>query len=483
MRFLTPSSLERKTRSRGGSSFVALIVGLAIIVVALSGSLASAKHPDVLFIAVDDMNDWISLLDPESPMQTPNLERLAARGMLFTKAYCASPACNPSRVATITGIRPSTSGVYGNKSDWRGAMPDRLTIFQQFREAGYYVAGAGKIFHHHLNGAFHDDASFDSFVPMREQLYPDQKLNGAPDYGSPNTDWGVWPPRDEDSIDFTTVEATKQFLKEAPTDQPLFLACGIYKPHSPFFAPAEWHEEVPLPEQLEDDWNDLPEGAHTLMEKPMWFWKGMMELEEKRPGSYQDFINAYAACCRYADAKIGEVLDALEQRPESEDTIIVLWSDHGFHLGEKDHIEKFALWERANRIPFLVVAPGVTEPGTVCDRPVDLSVLYPTLLELAALPSDDKCDGVSIVPLLKDPGASWDRPAVMTYLKDNHAVRSDRWRYIRYADGTEELYDHRNDPKEWRNLASDPAHTQVIKQHRQWLPSVNAPEVKRLRQP
>ena len=456
---------------------------LAILLLTFALTLQAAERPDVLFIAVDDMNDWISLLDPESPIQTPNLERLAAKGMSFTKAYSASPACNPSRVATITGIRPSSSGVYGNASDWRGALPERLTIFQQFRGAGYFVAGAGKIFHHHLDGAFHDDASFEEFVPMRKQLYPEEKLNGVPEYGSPNTDWGVWPPTEEESVDFATVEATKRLLREAPVDRPLFLACGVFKPHSPFFAPAEWQENIPLPERLEDDRDDLPEGARTLMKKPAWFWKGMMELEEKRPGSYQNFVNSYAACCRYADSKIGEVLDALEASPRAAHTIIVLWSDHGFHLGEKDHIEKFALWEKANRIPFLVVAPGITQPRATCDRPVDLSALYPTLLELAGLPADPRCDGVSLVPLLEDPDAEWEHPAVMTYLRNNHAIRSDRWRYIRYADGSEELYDHESDPNEWDNLANKAALSDILAEHRTWLPQVNVPEVPRLRKP
>ncbi|MEM7602341.1 MAG: sulfatase [Verrucomicrobiota bacterium] len=445
--------------------------------------LAAHERPDVLFIAVDDLNDWISLLDPDSPIKTPNLERLAARGMSFTKAYCASPACNPSRVATITGIRPSTSGVYGNKSNWRKALPDRLTIFQQFREAGYYVAGAGKIFHHHLDGAFHDKASFEKFVPMREQLYPDEKLNRAEEYGSSNTDWGIWPPNEKDSIDFYTIEATKQLLREAPADRPLFLACGIYKPHSPFFAPAEWHDDVPAPNRLEDDWSDLPEGARTLMQKPSWFWKGMMELEEQLPGSYRKFINAYAACCRYADAKVGELLDVIDASGRAERTIIALWSDHGFHLGEKNHIEKFALWEKASRVPFIVVAPGVTEPGSVCDRPVDLSSLYPTLLELANLPPDDQGDGKSLAPLLEDPQASWEIPAVMTYLENNHAIRSDHWRYIQYADGTKELYDHRTDPHEWENLALDLEYSEVIEFHQHWLPSFNAKPVGHLRKP
>lgn len=455
-----------------------------ILLLVLAGSVRAADKPNVLFIAVDDMNDWISLLDPDSPIKTPNLERLASRGMLFTRAYCASAACNPSRVATATGIRPTTSGVYGNKSDWRKAMPDRKTIFQRFRDAGYFVTGTGKIFHHHLDGAFHDDASFESFEPMREQLYPKEKLNRSPGYGSPNTDWGVWPPKEEESIDYHTVEAAIERIENASDDRPQFLACGIFKPHSPFFAPEAYHEgfeEIPLPVRKADDWSDLPSGAVELMTKKKWFWKGMMEVEAEFPGSYREFIRSYAACCRFADASIGRVLDALDKSPRGAETIIVLWSDHGFHLGEKDHIEKFALWEKTNHIPFIVVAPGVTEAGGVCEVPVDLTCVYPTLLELCGIEPDPKCDGKSIVPLLRDPAAEWETPALMTYGRGNHAVRSKRWRYIRYADGTEELYDHTVDPNEWNNLAGESEMRAVIEEHRQWLPKSEAKKVSDLK--
>ncbi len=433
--------------------------------------------PDVLFIVVDDMNDWISLLDPASPIKTPNLERLAKRGMLFTKAYCSSPACNPSRSATLTGLRPTTTGVYGNKSDWRRASPDRLTIMQRFREAEYLVKGAGKIFHHHLNGAFHDEASFDDFQPMSPQNMPMQKLNGAPNYGSGNTDWGAWPTNEADTIDFKTADYCINALVNPPSDQPLFLACGIFKPHSPFFAPEKYHEphaHIDLPTRLNDDGNDLPAGARQLTRSKQWFWKGMQNLDGRIPGSYHNFIRAYAACCAFADAQIGRVLDALDAAPRRDNTIVVLWSDHGFHLGEKDHIEKFALWEKANHIPFIVVAPDVSEPGSRCDTPVDLSAIYPTLLELCKLPADSECDGTSLVPLLRNPKTIWNRPALMTYGRGNHAVRSQRWRYIHYADGSEELYDHDNDPNEWTNLASKPEHAAVIAKHRLWLPEDEA---------
>ncbi len=457
-----------------------------VFLVALLASFANAqaKQSDVLFIAIDDMNDWISLLDPESPIVTPNLERLAKRGTLFTRAYCISAACNPSRVATLTGLRPTTSGVYGNSSDWRKALPDRKTIMQRFQDAGYSVKGAGKIFHHKPKGVFHDDASFHDFQPTAPQNMPPKKLNNANDYGSRNTDWGVWPEDERNTIDFKTADYCIEALKNPPDDKPLFLACGIYKPHSPFFAPAKYHlgaEEIAPPPRLSDDWKDLPAGARALMKNKKWFWDGMMKVDRRLPGSFTAFVRSYAACCAFADAQIGRVLDALDTSPRKDNTIIILWSDHGFHLGEKQHIEKFALWEKSNHIPFIVVAPGVTKPGTRCGKPVDLSVFYPTLLELCGLAADKKCDGRSIVPLLKNPDAEWNEPALMTYGRGNHSVRSERWRYIRYADGTEELYDHESDPHEWVNLADSSKHASVIADHRKWLPKKEANTVSNMR--
>jgi len=448
--------------------------------VCLSSLQAEEKRPDVLFIVVDDMNDWISLLDSQAPIRTPHLERLAGRGMLFTRAYCISAACNPSRVATLTGLRPGTSGVYGNKSDWRKAVPDRPTLMQRFMAGGYQVRGAGKIFHHHLDGAFHDEASFGDFQPMAPQNMPPAKLNRSPEYGSPNTDWGAWPADEKDTIDHRTVDYCIRALEEKDRSKPLFLACGIFKPHSPFFAPPAYHEslgDIPLPARKADDWKDLPAGAMELMRKKKWFWEGMMKVEAKYPGSYQAFIDAYAACCAFADAQVGRLLDALDRSGRADNTVIVLWSDHGFHLGEKDHIEKFALWEKTNHIPFIVVAPGVTEPGGICDVPVDLTVLYPTLLELTCLPADDDADGSSVVKLLRNPKAAWDVPAVMTYGRGNHSVRDQRWRYIRYADGTEELYDHKVDPDEWTNLAGDERHRPLMKKLGRLLPGEGAKPV------
>ncbi len=447
----------------------------------------AASRPDVLMIIVDDLNDWISLLDSQAPIPTPNLERLAGRGMHFSRAYCVSAACNPSRVATLTGLRPSSSGVYGNRSDWRRALPNRPTLMQRFRSAGYLVRGAGKVFHHHMAGAFHDPASFEDFQPMRAQWYPDAKLNQAPEYGSRNTDWGAWPPQEDATIDAHTLAYCQEALRSPPPDRPQFLVCGLFKPHSPFFAPAVYHEafaNLTLPLRREDDWADLPRGALELMRGKQWFWRGMMGVDDRRPGSYLEFVKAYAACASFADTLVGRLLDTLETTQRGRETIVVLWSDHGFHLGEKEHIEKFALWEKSNRIPFVVVAPGTTKSGSRCDVPVDLSVLYPTLLELAGLDADPECDGRSIVSLLAGEAADVETPpALMTYQRGNHAVRSARWRYIRYRDGTEELYDHRADPHEWDNQAKDPRWESVKAAHRRWLPQNEAAPVPDKRKP
>src|SRR5699024_1647260 len=224
---------------------------------------AQQSRPNILFIAIDDMNDWTTLFNDENPIQTPNLEKLAERGAFFTHAYAASPACNPSRVAVMTGLRPHNTGVYGNNSDWRRALPEAQTIQQYFMENGYYVGGAGKVFHHGQDWAFHDNTSFHEFLLMQmNKPYPPDKLNGLEWYGSRNTDWGRWPERIEETVDYKTTEYAIDFLQREH-DQPFFLNVGIYKPHSPFFVPEAFFEKDPLEEITmpllkQNDWQDLP---------------------------------------------------------------------------------------------------------------------------------------------------------------------------------------------------------------------------------
>lgn len=444
---------------------------------------------NVLFIAIDDLNDWIQLLDPGAPIKTPNINRLAERGILFTKAYCASAACNPSRTAVMTGLRPTTSGVYGNKTDWRKALPNAVTLPQHFMSHGYRAEGAGKIFHHHYGSAFHDKASFDDFLMMPDPPdapMPEKKLNGLAKYGSRNTDWGPWPADEVGAIDVRTANYVIKSLQKKH-DKPFFLAAGIFRPHMPFFAPQKYfkiypHEKITMPKTFERDLDDLPSGAKTLLEPKKWFFSELMEIEKSSPGTWEEAVRSYQASATFADAQVGRILDALDKSDYTDNTIIVLWSDHGYHLGEKEHWEKFALWEKANHVPFIIVAPGITRPGSLCKRSVSLIDIYPTLIELCRLKPISELDGISLIPLLKNPNVKWNRPALMTYMQGNHAVRDDRWRYIRYADGTEELYDHQKDPYEWHNVAANPKNTKTIDRLKQWLPNKEAspaPNMKR----
>lgn len=457
----------------------------------LSTAGISNDKPNILFITIDDMNDWTTVFDKSNPIKTPNLEKLANRGAFFTKAYCSSPACNPSRASVMTGTRPHKTGIYGNGSDWRGTLPNIPTVQKYFKDNGYFVCGSGKVFHHHRDWAFHDNASFHDYKMMSiNEPYPDKKLNGFDWMGSRNTDWGIWPDNIEKTPDFRTAEYAINILKKEH-DQPFFLNVGIYKPHSPFFAPQEFFDKYPItnlkmPVIKENDTDDLPSGADFFFEltskgtgSGRGLWNALVKAQKENPNAYYEFVQAYQACASFADAMVGKIIDALDKSPYSDNTIIILWSDHGFHLGEKEHIEKFALWEKTTHIPFIIIAPGHTQPGTYIDKPVDMTTIYPTLSELCGLDIPKHTHGFSLVPLLKDETVDIP-PAVMTYMKGNHAVRTERWRYIQYADGTEELYDHENDPNEWYNVALKNENQAIIEELKKFVPKENAEQVKNL---
>lgn len=431
--------------------------------------------PNVLFIAVDDLNDWV--LDDDSPLKMPSFRRLARRGALFRRAYTASPACNPSRVALLTGLSPATTGVYGNRSDWKRAVPDAVTLPRYFMNHGYRVEGAGKIFHHHDNSAFHDDESFHRFEKMQLDPMPPRKFNAIHAVRSPNFDWGQWPLDESETPDARSVDFGIEFLSRS-SDRPFFLAIGLFRPHMPFHAPPKYFSAYPegrvaMPDVVEDDVADIPSGGLALLKQKEHFMGAILDAERKAPGTWAEAVRSYQASCTFADHQLGRLLDSLARSEHARTTIVVLWSDHGYHLGEKNHWEKFALWEKTTRIPLVIVAPGTTVPGTVVESPVSLIDLYPTLIDLAALPANPRLEGESLVPLLSD--GERDRTVTMTYQRGNHAVRSMRWRYIRYADGTEELYDHSSDRDEVRNLAADASYAKVISNLRRALPPRDAP--------
>lgn len=435
---------------------------------------AAASKPNVLFIAIDDLNDWIGCLGGHPDVKTPNIDRLASRGMLFTKAYCAAPVCNPSRASLMTGIRPSTSGVYENKQPMRQApvLKDAVTMPQHFMANGYRVVGGGKIYH----GSFPDAASWQEYFPSQEKNQPPNPLpEKRPVNGLPKTahfDWGPVSVPESEMGDFKTVDWVTQELNRKH-DKPFFLACGIYRPHLPWYVPQKYFDMYPadkvtLPSVKNDDLDDIPPAGKRLAIRSG-DHKKVIEF-----GQWRKAVQGYLASITFADSCVGRVLDALDKSSHASNTVVVLWSDHGWSLGEKLHWRKFALWEEATRNVLIVSAPGITKAGAKCARTVDSMHIYPTMIELCGLPAKKELEGKSFVSLLKNPSAKWDLPAITTYERNNHSVRSERWRYIRYHDGGEELYDHSNDELEWNNLAGKPEFAKVKEEHARWLPKINA---------
>jgi len=450
--------------------FIATTLGSAASLA--SGCFAAPAHdhrPNVLFIAIDDLNDWTGCLGGHPDVKTPNIDRLAARGVLFTHAYCSAPACNPSRASLLTGILPSTSGVYLNPQPWRPVMPKAVTLQQHFMAHGYHVVGAGKVFH----GRYNDPASWHDYLPKGgDPLPPNRPCNGIK--GTAHFDWGPLDVADKDMNDYKMVSYGVEYLGKRH-DRPFFLAVGIFKPHLPWYVPRKYFEMYPperihLPEVNDHDLDDVPPLGRR-MARPEGDHRKVVEHHQWRRA-----VQGYLASISFCDAMVGRLLDAFLASRYADNTIVVLWGDHGWHLGEKLHWRKFALWEEATHAPLLFAAPGVTPAGARCDRTVSFIDIYPTLIELCGLSPRKELEGVSLVPLLKDPKAPWDRPALTTYGRNNHTIRSERWRYIRYRDGSEELYDHTKDPLEWTNLATRPQYARVKAELARWLPKTNAPD-------
>ena len=441
---------------------------------------APEPRRNLLFIAIDDLNDWIGCLNGHPGVMTPNLDRLARRGTLFTSAHCAAPVCNPSRTALMYGKRPSTSGVYTNTQPHRRSpvLENAVTLPMHFMENGYRAIGGGKIFHE----AYPDPRSWNDYFPSQTRSKPHdpqparKPLNGMP--GTANFDWGGIPNPEQEMGDYKVVDwASGELLKSQ--DKPFFLACGIWKPHLPWYIPQKYIDMYPLdkimlPVVKDDDLDDIPPIGRRMA-----ITNSRDHERVKKYKQWETAVRCYLAAITFADAQVGRVLDALDAGPHAKSTNIVLWSDHGWHLGEKLHWRKFSLWERSTRNVLMVSAPGLTKPGSRCDSTVSLLDVYPTLTEMFGLASREGLEGRSLMPLLKNHSASWDHPAITTYLRGNHAVRDAHWRYIRYHDGTEELYDRDKDPNEWTNIAAQPSGQKVKQRLARYLPPTDAPDVPR----
>lgn len=432
---------------------------------------------NIVYIAVDDMNRWIGAMGGQG--KTPNIDRLAAQGMLFTNAHTVVPACNPSRVAIMTGLRPETTGQYTNKGNFREkpGNANRLTMPQYLRQNGYEAVAAGKIYHQPRGKAkeanpLSDAISWDyqnknNVGTGGHDLYLDEYdqakwLEGAmrkegagktgASYISKFGVWGVTPETKEETADWKNAVFTADYLSETH-DKPFFMACGIFRPHSPQLAPQEFFDMYPLDSVKV---HDLPE--NDMLDIPKHIRKNFSSEfvgHVKAKNQLQKAVQGYLASISFADACIGKILDGLENGPNKDNTVVVLWTDHGWQLGHKDRWEKFSLWDIATNTPLIINHPKKKNAGKRIDQPVSLLDLYPTMMDFVGIDKPLDLEGVSLAPFIKDDSYQREEPAIITYGKGNQSIRKHSYNYIEYANGTAELYDHQRDSMEYTNLISE----------------------------
>jgi len=449
-------------------------------------SHAEETKLNVLFIAVDDLNDWVGKLGGHPQAKTPNIDLLSSRGLLFTKAYCSAPSCNASRSSLLMGLRPSTTGIYINSHDWRQAstLKNAVTLPRHFKDNGYLTMGAGKLFHAHtffdqknLEG-YPDPDAWAAYFPSKIKQMPTEvvpevwPVNSSKKFYRGHFDWAPLQISNREMADAKVVSwASKQLAKTHK--KPIFLSVGIYRPHVPWYVPKPYFDRFPidkiqLPKHLADDLADVPIAGQAMAKRKWHKW-----ISDNN--QWKKAVQGYLASLAFADDMVGSLIKALDKGPLSKNTLIILWGDHGYHLGEKESWEKFSLWEDTTRVPLIIVDPRRPKPGTLCESPVSLLDLYPTLIELCGLKlPPQKLEGRSLVNSLIKPMEKTGRAIITTQGRGNHAVRSSRYRYIRYADGSEELYDHKTDSHEWNNLSDDPSLFKVKSELMNYLPKFNA---------
>ena len=494
------SILSKLNLCFGACVTLAMWVGSAA---AQDSSAEALQRPNVLFIAVDDLNDWEGQLGGHPLAQTPHMDRLFGEGVLFTNAHCSQAVCNASRNSLLSGLHPSSSGWYGStkimRASYSDVMGDHKMLPQHFRDSGYYTLTAGKIFHQ--GASDYSDRTKDFW----DETAPKYKVKGelrdrGDGYGG--TMFYPFPKKGSQISRFYGKDADGNALCGGPLDRedmpggkmfdeqiadwaveklsdeyekPFFMAVGFVRPHVPFTAPRKYFDlydpqDIRRPNLPNDEMSDVP-----LMGKSIAYGRidvgdhgAVLEVGDKY---WEELIHSYLACVSFVDAQIGKVIDALEKSRFKNDTIIVLWSDHGQHLGEKHHWRKQSLWEEATRVPLFIKVPGLKSAGQRSDHTVSLLDVYPTLVELCQLPEAPRLEGQSLCPLLENPADPSRRsPVLSSWYYGNFAVRSDRWRYIRYRDGSEELYDHESDPREHKNLANDERYRAIMSDHRKWIP-------------
>ncbi len=464
-------------RNRSLPFFLGIALLQAVTLHVSPAKAAENSRPNVLFIAIDDLNDWVGCLQGHPQVRTPNIDRLAARGTLFTNAHCQAPLCNPSRTSLLTGLRPSTTGIYGLAPWIRdvAAWEDVVSLPRYFAAHGYRTLATGKIWHGGYPRPPHREEEFHEWGPGASVgARPEHKLiPPTPGGNHPLMDWGTFPHEDEEKGDWQVASWAVNRLA-SPPEEPFFLGVGFFLPHVPCYATPRWFELYPenrllLPTIMPSDRADTPDFSwylHWDLPEPRLSWL-------RKSGTWHSLVRSYLACISFVDSQVGRVLDALDESGLAENTIVVLWSDHGYHLGEKEISGKNTLWERSTHVPLIFAGPSIP-PGVLCKEPVELLDIYPTLIDLCRLPQKAGLEGHSLLPQLKDSATSRAWPAITTHNPGNHSVRTLRWRYIRYADGSEELYDMQSDPGEWHNLASSPEYAATKAELARFLPAESA---------
>ena len=439
-----------------------------------SGTSPARIAPNVVMICIDDLNDWVGFLGGHPETVTPHMDALAKRGRNFANAHCAVPVCSCSRASVMSGVAATTHGSYeiGPRYEELPALRNIPTIQRYFKDNGYITLAGGKVLHHGFSGRLAGD--IDRSLGRKRSPRPRKPMNRPSDW-SGAWDWGAHPATDAEMADYQLAKNAAKALKD-DFGKPFFMTVGFFRPHVPLFVPPKWFdlyeaESLTLPRNPKSDLDDLPKNFLSIND----YAAAPTHAEVIRHGKQRSLTHAYLASISFVDHCVGVVVGALKSSPHADNTIVVLWSDHGFHLSEKQHWAKRTLWEESTRVPLLFAGPGI-KPGKACTEPASLLDVYPTLVEMCRLPKNTRLEGISLVPQLDEPTTARDRPAITSSYFGNHSIRSRDWRLIVYEDGAEELYDHRDDTDEFRNLAGDPAHKATRDQLVRWLPKEVAPE-------
>jgi uncharacterized sulfatase len=465
---------------------------LTSFALAADATAAPPEHPNVLFIAVDDLNMTVGCFGDKT-IQTPNIDRLAARGVKFDRAYCQYPLCNPSRVSMLTGVRPDTAKVYDLQTNFRDTMANVTPLPELFKRHGYFTARVGKIYHYGVprqigSGGMDDPNSWELAINPRGRDKDEEEKLHVLTRGTGKTlgfsmSWYDFDGTDDEQTDGqATLETIKLLERFAKSGQKFFMGMGFFRPHTPFVATKKWFDMYPkatiaLPTVSPDDLADVPKVAPTI--KPSDYGLSKSDL--------QDCVRGYRASVSCLDSQVGQLLDTLDRLKLTDNTVVVFVSDHGFLLGEHGQWQKQMLFEESNRVPLIFAGPGVEARGA-SPRTVELLDIYPTLVDLCGLPKPPQpLEGQSLLPLLNDPDAAWDRPAYSQVTRRvgkgknartimGYSVRTERWRYTEWDGGKlgSELYDHDQDPHEETNLADDKAHAGVVAEMRELLGRITA---------